>query len=87
MRIASWKQGRRAGSPWWCTELLPGSRPSPGTGRGAPNEVVTPASNQHIEPALMPHSTMPRSHASRRIASTPWARQTASRFSMLPPPT
>ena len=69
--------------------LLPGSRPSPPE-NGAirvPNDAVTPLSNQHIEPAQSPASTTPRSHASRRIASTPWARHTASMFTVLPPPT
>ncbi len=46
-----------------------------------------PASNQHSEPALIPHSTTPASHASRSAASTPWARQIASMFTVLPPPT
>ena len=36
-----------------------------------PPDFVMPCSNQHIEPALSPASTMPACHASRRIASTP----------------
>src|SRR5215210_6048754 len=52
-----------------------------------PNESVIPASNQQIIPALDPHRTTPRSHASRRTASNPWTRQIASMFAVLPPPT
>jgi len=37
------------------------------------------------EPALAPPSTMPRSHACRRIASMPWAFQIACWLSVLPP--
>jgi hypothetical protein len=44
-----------------------------------------PSSNQHSEPALAPPSTMPRSHAWRRIASMPCAFQIACWFSVLPP--
>jgi hypothetical protein len=35
------------------------------------NESVTAASNQQMAPALIPASTTPASHASRRILSTP----------------
>jgi hypothetical protein len=54
---------------------------------GLPVDVVTPYSNQHIEPALRPASTMPRCHASRRIESSPCACQIASRLTIEPPPT
>ena len=46
-----------------------------------------PHSNQHIEPALSPAMTMPASHASRRMPSSPWAFQIASRLTIEPPPT
>ena len=36
---------------------------------------------------LRPQRTMPSSQARRRIASTPWARQMASRFAVFPPET
>ena len=50
-------------------------------------DFVMPPSNQHIAPALSPASTIPACHASRRIASSPCARQIASRLSIEPPPT
>ena len=46
-----------------------------------------PSLNQHSDPADRPHSTTPPAHASRRIASMPWARQTPSIEITLPPPT
>ena len=45
------------------------------------------ALNQQREPALPPQSTTPASQASRKAASTPWTRQTASMFAVLPPRT
>ena len=54
---------------------------------GRPIDFVTPHSNQHIEPALSPASTIPACHASRRISSSACARQSASRLIIEPPPT
>ena len=67
----------------------PGRKPSPSRipSSCGPNESVTPASNQQIIPALQPASTMPASHASRRIASKPCTRQIASAFAVFPPET
>src|SRR5881394_1727957 len=48
-------------------------------------ESVVPSSNQHNEPALAPPSTMPRSHAWRKIASMPCAFQIACWLRVLPP--
>ena len=64
-----------------------GRRPSPAIGSGRPPDFVTPPANQHIAPALRPASTMPRSHASRSIASRPCSRQIASMLRIEPPPT
>ena len=58
-----------------------------GAGAGAPSDVEMPHSNQHIAPADSPASTTPDSQHSRRIASSPSARQTASSPSIEPPPT
>ena len=45
------------------------------------------ASNQQFAPALIPARTTPAAEASRSATSTPWARQTASMLTVLPPPT
>ena len=45
------------------------------------------ASNQQFAPALIPARTTPAADASRSATSTPWARQTASMLTVLPPPT
>lgn len=50
-------------------------------------ESVRPLANQQIEPALEPQSTVPPSHASRRTASNPCSRHTASMLRVFPPPT
>ena len=55
--------------------------------RSAPKESVTPPSNQHSDPAEIPHSTTPSSQAARKATSTPCNRQTASMLAVLPPPT
>ena len=62
-------------------EAPPSSRSS------GPNESVTESSNQQFAPALQPPSTAPRFHASRSARSTPWTRQSASAFAVLPPET
>src|SRR4051794_6670442 len=70
-----------------CTDIDPPRNPSPGDGAGEPSDDVTPHSNQHIAPADRPASTTPDSQHSRRIWSSPNARQTASKPSIEPPPT
>ena len=55
--------------------------------KARPDESVVPVSNQHSDPADKPVITTPDSHAVRSARSTPWTRQTASMFSVLPPPT
>ncbi len=62
MPAATWSRNsaRRWGSVESCTDSVPGSSPRPVAGPGAPCVRVTPASNQHMAPALTPHSTIPR---------------------------
>ena len=59
-------------------------RPRPA---GLPEDLVMPASNQHIAPALWPARTMPWRQARLRMALRSCASQTASRLTRLPPPT
>ena len=61
--------------------------PADSAARPLPNESVVPVSNQHSDPADSPVITTPASHARRSARSTPWTRQIASMFSVLPPPT
>ena len=53
--------------------------------RVGPKESVVPDSNQQSAPADSPAITTPASQAVRRARSTPWTRQSASMFAVLPP--
>ena len=88
-RATAWrKTGSRAGSPSAVHGQRAGQQAEAAApGAGAPSDVEMPHSNQHIAPADSPASTTPASQHSRRIASRPSARQTASRPSIEPPPT
>jgi len=69
-----------AGGPAAMEQTEAGSRQRLARGGG------DPGSNQHIAPAFG-RQTIPRRQARLRIEAMSWASQTASRFTMLPPPT